>query len=50
MWPGGRGGWKRAARHGLRRAFVPTANPPGKALEGMTVVAVDNLAQALDAL
>ena len=39
-----------AAKHGFRRAIVPAANVPRKPVEGMEVVGVSNLAQALDAL
>ncbi|RUO78793.1 DNA repair protein RadA [Idiomarina tyrosinivorans] len=39
-----------AAKHGFTRAIVPHANRPKKAPEGMTVIAVKNLQEALDAL
>jgi DNA repair protein RadA/Sms len=39
-----------AAKHGFRRAIVPLANVPRKPVDGMEVVGVSNLAQALDAL
>ena len=39
-----------AAKHGFRRAIVPAANVPRKPVEGMEVVGVSSLAQALDAL
>ena len=39
-----------AAKHGFRRAIVPAANVPRKPVEGMDVVGVSSLAQALDAL
>ncbi|MFM9271907.1 DNA repair protein RadA [Halomonas elongata] len=39
-----------AAKHGFRRAIVPRANAPKQAPEGMEVVAVDKLADALEAL
>jgi DNA repair protein RadA/Sms len=39
-----------AAKHGFRRAIVPMANVPRKPVEGMEVVGVSSLAQALDAL
>ncbi|WP_372796539.1 DNA repair protein RadA [Litorivivens sp.] len=48
--PSGQERLQEAVKHGFKRAIVPTANRPRKALEGMTVVAVDNLAQALEAL
>ncbi len=39
-----------AAKHGFTRAIVPRANAPKRAPEGMQVVAVDKLADALEAL
>jgi len=39
-----------AAKHGFRRAIVPAANVPRKAIDGMEVVGVNSLAQALEAL
>jgi DNA repair protein RadA/Sms len=39
-----------AAKHGFRRAIVPAANVPRKPVEGMEVVGVTSLAQALEAL
>ena len=39
-----------AAKHGFTRAIVPRANAPKRSPEGMEVVAVDKLAEALDAL
>ncbi|OHV11152.1 DNA repair protein RadA [Kushneria phosphatilytica] len=39
-----------AAKHGFTRAIVPRGNAPRKAPEGMEVVAVERLAEALDAL
>ncbi|MFG6176763.1 DNA repair protein RadA [Halomonas sp. THAF12] len=39
-----------AAKHGFRRAIVPRANAPKHSPEGMEVVAVDKLADALEAL
>jgi len=39
-----------AAKHGFRRAIVPAANVPRKPVEGMEVVGVSTLAQALAAL
>ncbi|MGM0914417.1 MAG: DNA repair protein RadA [Pseudomonadota bacterium] len=39
-----------AAKHGFTRAIVPRANAPKRAPEGMEVVAVDKLADALEAL
>ena len=48
--PSGQERLQEAVKHGFRRAIVPSANRPRRALEGMTVVAVDSLAQALDAV
>ncbi len=39
-----------AAKHGFTRAIVPRANAPKRAPDGMEVVAVDKLADALEAL
>ncbi|MCM2973437.1 DNA repair protein RadA [Larsenimonas suaedae] len=39
-----------AAKHGFTRAIAPNANVPKKRPEGMEVVAVDKLMQAIDAL
>ncbi|NRB55881.1 MAG: DNA repair protein RadA, partial [Salinicola sp.] len=39
-----------AAKHGFTRAIVPRGNAPKKAPAGMQVVAVDKLAEALEAL
>jgi len=37
-----------AAKHGFKRAIVPRANAPRKAIEGMEVMPVDSLTQALE--
>ncbi|MCI0508989.1 DNA repair protein RadA/Sms [Chromohalobacter marismortui] len=39
-----------AAKHGFTRAIVPRANAPRQAPQGMEVIAVDKLADALEAL
>ena len=39
-----------AAKHGFKRAFVPKANAPKQAINGMKVVPVARLSEALDAL
>ena len=39
-----------AAKHGFKRAIVPTANKPRKAIEGMAVVGVNKLSEALEAI
>jgi DNA repair protein RadA/Sms len=38
---------KEAAKHGFKRAIVPRANRPKQAIDGLEVVAVDNLAELL---
>lgn len=48
--PGGQERLAEAAKHGFQRAIVPRANAPKKTIEGMEVVAVSRLAEALDAL
>ncbi len=37
-----------AAKHGFKRAIVPTANAPRKAIKGLEVLPVDSLNQALE--
>jgi DNA repair protein RadA/Sms len=39
-----------AAKHGFRRAIVPKANLPKQIVEGMEVIAVSKLSEALEAL
>ena len=39
-----------AAKHGFKKAIVPLANKPKNAPDGMTVVGVKNLQEALDAI
>jgi DNA repair protein RadA/Sms len=39
---------REAAKHGFERAIVPAANVPRKAIEGLTVIGVERLSQALD--
>ncbi|MGP4843787.1 DNA repair protein RadA [Marinobacter sp. 1Y8] len=39
-----------AAKHGFTRALVPKANAPRKPVEGMKVIAVSKLSEAIDAL
>ena len=41
---------REAAKHGFKRAIVPKANAPKKALEGLEVIAVETLQQALQYL
>ncbi len=39
-----------AAKHGFKRAIVPAANKPRKAIEGLTVIGVNKLSEALEAI
>lgn len=39
-----------AAKHGFTRAIVPAANAPRKAINGLTVIPVHKLSEALDAI
>jgi len=48
--PSGQERLREAAKHGFRRAIVPAANVPRGGIEGMTIVGVRNLSEALDAL
>lgn len=41
---------KEAAKHGFKRAIVPIANKPKEVIEGMEVIGVSSLSQALEAL
>jgi DNA repair protein RadA/Sms len=41
---------REAAKHGFRRAIVPRANAPRQPVEGITVVAVAGIRDALSAL
>ncbi|MEJ2453759.1 MAG: DNA repair protein RadA [Candidatus Thiodiazotropha sp.] len=45
--PNGQERLKEAAKHGFKRAIVPKANRPKKPIEGLEVIAVDNLAELL---
>ncbi len=45
--PNGQERLKEAAKHGFKRAIVPKANRPKKPIDGLEVVAVDNLAELL---
>jgi DNA repair protein RadA/Sms len=40
---------KEAAKLGFTRAIIPTANKPRQAIEGIEIVTVDRLPQALQA-
>ncbi len=48
--PSGQERIQEAAKHGFRRALVPRANAPRKPPEGMEVLSVGKLSEALDAL
>lgn len=48
--PSGQERLKEAAKHGFKRAIIPKANAPKTAPEGLTVIAVTRLDQALEAL
>ncbi|MRI32824.1 DNA repair protein RadA [Endozoicomonas sp. OPT23] len=39
-----------AAKHGFKRAIVPAANAPRKPIEGLKVISVHKLSEALDAI
>jgi DNA repair protein RadA/Sms len=41
---------KEGVKHGFTRAIVPKGNAPKRAVEGMTVVGVTSLAEALEAI
>ncbi|VAX08979.1 DNA repair protein RadA [hydrothermal vent metagenome] len=41
---------REAAKHGFKRAIVPKANAPKKPIAGLEVIAVESLADALDAV
>ncbi len=45
---GGEERLKEAAKHGFKRAIVPRANAPRRAIEGLEVLAVDRLSQAME--
>ncbi|MGI9249812.1 MAG: DNA repair protein RadA [Pseudohongiellaceae bacterium] len=48
--PGGPERLREAAKHGFKRAIVPKANVPKQAIEGLTVVGVTKITQALEAI
>ena len=48
--PSGQERIREAAKHGFRRAIVPKGNMPKEAIEGMQVIGVEKLAEALDAI
>lgn len=48
--PSGQERLKEAAKHGFRRAIIPQGNAPKEAPEGLRVIAITRLEQALEAL
>ena len=48
--PSGQERLREAAKHGFRRAIVPHSNVPKEPLEGMQVIGVNKLSDALEAL
>lgn len=48
--PSGQERLHEAAKHGFTRAIVPKANVPRKPIEGMTVIGVTRLSEAIEAL
>jgi DNA repair protein RadA/Sms len=48
--PNGQERIREAAKHGFTRAVVPKANAPKKGVQGLEVLAVERLAEALDAV
>ncbi len=48
--PGGQERLREAAKHGFTRAIVPKANKPKTPIEGLEVIGVQKISQALDAL
>ena len=48
--PGGQERLLEAAKHGFKRAIVPKANIPKKKIDGLEVIGVSKLTQALDTI
>ena len=48
--PSGQERLREAAKHGFRRAIVPKANAPKRAIDGLEVIAVARIGEALEAL
>ena len=46
--PNGQERLKEAAKHGFKRAIIPLANKPKREIEGMTVIGVTRLTEALE--
>jgi DNA repair protein RadA/Sms len=48
--PGGQERLSEAAKHGFKRAIVPKANMPKHRIEGLEIIGVTKISEALDAL
>jgi DNA repair protein RadA/Sms len=48
--PSGQERLREAAKHGFKRAIVPKANAPKRGIEGMEIVAVQRLSEALEGI
>ena len=48
--PGGQERLREAAKHGFKRAIVPSSNIPKRGIEGLEVIGVTRIAQAIDAI
>jgi DNA repair protein RadA/Sms len=48
--PSGQERLQEAAKHGFKRVILPRANAPKKSVEGVEIIAVDRLSDALDAI
>lgn len=48
--PSGQDRLREAAKHGFQRVIVPRANAPKEAIDGLEVVAVSRLSEAIDAI
>jgi DNA repair protein RadA/Sms len=48
--PNGQDRLREAAKHGFRRAIVPAANAPKQAVDGLEVIAVNRIGEAVDAV
>ena len=48
--PSGQERLREAAKHGFKRAVVPVANKPKEDIDGMEIIGVSSLSQALEAL
>lgn len=48
--PNGQERLREAAKHGFKKAIIPGANRPRQSIDGMTVIGVTKLSEALDAI